>query len=314
MPLEDRGAIIRVNHGKDNPYFPMYRYLAQDKTISFDLRGMMSYLLSQPDGWQVNTKDLIKASPAGRDKVYSLLKEGERHGYMSRRRERVAGGFFQWITDAYEAPFLNPYRDQDEEGNRKSDSKTPTTSGKSGSGSTGSGSTGSGSTGSGSTGSGKAAHIEYTDQDYTDLDYTEGEETEGEDTEGQIDDDGGSSPLSHWWREGVNSSLQNTGSRSLRETMRSYAAEIAEMGSAPDWDGRDQTIAELNDEDLILLVEWLHHVSINYERLVMDGKLDNPVGFILSNLAKHRRPGLTTRQRKELQQHISHYAALEAMP
>ena len=130
-----------------------------------------------------------------------------------------------------------------------------------------------------------------------------------------VDDDGGSFPLTHWWKDGVNhASLQNLGSRSLRETMRNYANEIATLNNVLAWDGQHEAIAALNDEDLILLVEWQHYLGIHYDRLVVDEKLTNPVGFILSNLAKHRRPGITTKQRNDLQKDITHYAQQEAMP
>lgn len=96
--------------------------------------------------------------------------------------------------------------------------------------------------------------------------------------------------------------------------MRNFAAESAELSFGGDWDGRDATIASMDVNALNLLVEWLDHMERHYQRLVMDEKLDNPIGFMLSQLAKGKRPGLTTKQRQDLHRRIAHYAELEAMP
>ncbi len=273
MPPEDTGDIVRINHNQDK-WFQLSRALAQDRTISYALRGLLAYLISKPNGWQVNTSDLIKASPAGRDKTYSLLKEGENRGYMSRRRERKEGGHFQWVTNVYESPALNPYLNQDED--------DPTTSGFSVSGESRSGESRSGESRSGESRSGKAGHIEYTDLDYTDLEETEEEETEGEETEGQNDDDDGFvSTLPLMDAGGVQGGVTVA-------AMRTFAAESAANLLGDTWDGQERAIQRMGDEQLIALVEWLDYYDEHYERL--SKKLDNPVGYILSRVKQGIRP------------------------
>ena len=46
-----------------------------NKELSWGARGMLAYLLTKPDDWQVNTTELIKSSPAGKAKVQTLINE-----------------------------------------------------------------------------------------------------------------------------------------------------------------------------------------------------------------------------------------------
>lgn len=65
--------IIRVAHNKENPYFMMNRYAAQDSSLSWEARGVLAYLLSKPDDWRVMVTDLQQN--CGRDKVRRVLNE-----------------------------------------------------------------------------------------------------------------------------------------------------------------------------------------------------------------------------------------------
>ncbi len=83
----------------------------QDERLSWGARGILAYLLSKPDDWQVRTLDLIASSPAGRDAVLHILRELEVGGYLHRLRVRSEGGRFEWRTEIFESPSLNPYVD-----------------------------------------------------------------------------------------------------------------------------------------------------------------------------------------------------------
>ncbi|MEN8220831.1 MAG: helix-turn-helix domain-containing protein [Pseudomonadota bacterium] len=61
----------------------------EDITLSWRARGLLSYLLSRPDNWDIIINNLIKQSPDGRTTIRSSLKELEASGYL--RRERVNG-------------------------------------------------------------------------------------------------------------------------------------------------------------------------------------------------------------------------------
>jgi len=87
--------IRRATHGKQNPYFLFSRDTAQDRTLSFEARGMLAYLLSKPDDWAADVRDLQQE--CGRDKVYKVLRELVEHGYITDRvRTRSKEGTWQY--------------------------------------------------------------------------------------------------------------------------------------------------------------------------------------------------------------------------
>ena len=82
-PLPAGTLIIRSPRNAEHPYFSSARAAAQDENISYEAGGLLWYLLSKPDDWEVRIPDLQK-NGAGRDKVYSMLKELKENGYITR--------------------------------------------------------------------------------------------------------------------------------------------------------------------------------------------------------------------------------------
>jgi len=67
---------------------------AQDKSLSFEARGLLALLLSLPDDWSVNKAWLIEQSEAGRDKVQRLINELCDSGYMTKTQPKNQQGKF----------------------------------------------------------------------------------------------------------------------------------------------------------------------------------------------------------------------------
>lgn len=80
----------------------------QNDRLSWGARGLLAYLLSRPNDWIVRNGDLLKRSPGGREKTRVLVKELEKAGYLRRYRRQGEGGRFEWVTEIYESPSLNP--------------------------------------------------------------------------------------------------------------------------------------------------------------------------------------------------------------
>jgi hypothetical protein len=74
----------RAKHGTDNPYCPIARATLQDKKLSWAARGVLGYLLSKPDDWEVAVPDLLKNGDLGRDGIRAVLKELSAAGYLRR--------------------------------------------------------------------------------------------------------------------------------------------------------------------------------------------------------------------------------------
>ena len=99
-------TIIRVR--KDARYFTASNEPFNDRRLSWEARGLMGYLLSKPDSWEVNMIDLSKNGPAGEHKLRRMLAELRSAGYMNRVRITLEKGKFDWLTEVYESPSQNP--------------------------------------------------------------------------------------------------------------------------------------------------------------------------------------------------------------
>jgi hypothetical protein len=89
----ERGGIIeivkpRIAAFEDTPL--------RDPRLSWKAKGIASYLLSKPPGWQIWTGDLIRRSTDGRDAVLAGLRELEVFGYLKRQRANDDSGRIQW--------------------------------------------------------------------------------------------------------------------------------------------------------------------------------------------------------------------------
>jgi hypothetical protein len=97
--------IIRARHDKDDPYFQLRRATAQDAYLSWAARGVITYLFSKPDNWEVRVDDLVGQGNLGRDAIYKILTELQRSGYIHRHKERrLDGTIGRWVIDVYETP------------------------------------------------------------------------------------------------------------------------------------------------------------------------------------------------------------------
>lgn len=97
--------VVRVEKNADHPYTMISKVVTEDETLSWEARGMLTYLLGKPDGWVVRMTDLQGASPAGRDKTRRILQELEEHKYVRRQKLRdEATGTYYWQSTIYEEP------------------------------------------------------------------------------------------------------------------------------------------------------------------------------------------------------------------
>ncbi len=98
-----RITVIRAPHDADRPYFLHSRDTAQDRELTWEARGVVSYLLSKPPDWEVNPKDLQQL--CGRDKVYKILNELIEHSYMLRYMEaNKRGQYTKVVYELHERP------------------------------------------------------------------------------------------------------------------------------------------------------------------------------------------------------------------
>ena len=98
-------TIFRTVKNKDNPYVMIDRRPIDNPKLSFKAKGILTYLLSRPDGWEVNLIDLANRSTEGLSAIKSGVKELKEAGHLKHAGTRNEGGQFGTVIwEVYEAP------------------------------------------------------------------------------------------------------------------------------------------------------------------------------------------------------------------
>lgn len=86
-------------------YLRMSNDIVNDPGISLKAKGILAYLLSKPDHWDVCIEDIIRRSTDGRDSVRAGLNELIKAGYVKRtRRIDLQGRIVKWALIVIENP------------------------------------------------------------------------------------------------------------------------------------------------------------------------------------------------------------------
>jgi hypothetical protein len=88
--------IVRSPRPRTN-FTIIHNGLVRDHRLSWKARGLLVYLLSQPDHWRTTIAHLASISPEGIHAVRTGLKELETLGYLERIRKQ--NGLGQWSTE-----------------------------------------------------------------------------------------------------------------------------------------------------------------------------------------------------------------------
>jgi len=97
--------IIRVKKDKDNPYVMINKDVINDDSLSWKAKGILIYLLSKHDDWQVYQIDIANHSKDGIDSIRSGIQELISQGYIIRTQERQKKGqFSQYVYQVREKP------------------------------------------------------------------------------------------------------------------------------------------------------------------------------------------------------------------
>jgi len=80
-------------HG-ERGYTKLRNEFLQDDRISDEARGLVARLLSYPEYWEVTVNAIVQSGRAGRDKVYRMLKEAEKYGYIKPDQPHDQAGKF----------------------------------------------------------------------------------------------------------------------------------------------------------------------------------------------------------------------------
>ncbi len=85
-------SILRIQ--KQRNYVVMDKGFLENKTLSWKAKGLLAYLLSLPDDWHINVKNLSDCASDGRDAVQAALRELNQARFVVREIPRKEGGQF----------------------------------------------------------------------------------------------------------------------------------------------------------------------------------------------------------------------------
>lgn len=97
--------IMRTEKNKN--YTVMGNYHLRDKELSLKAKGLLSIMLSLPDGWNFSISGLSTLSSDGESAVRATLKELESNGYLKRNKVRCNGKITDWEYIVYEQKTAN---------------------------------------------------------------------------------------------------------------------------------------------------------------------------------------------------------------
>jgi len=89
--------IIRVKKDKDNPYVMINKTILNNRKISAKAKGVFFYMMSLPDDWNMNVKELAEHFSEGRDVIYRTIRELEENGYIKKIQRRSKTGNFNQV-------------------------------------------------------------------------------------------------------------------------------------------------------------------------------------------------------------------------
>ena len=101
-------SIVRA--ARKAQFYNLPTTIVDDDRLSWEARGLLVYLLSKPDKWTVQVRDLINRTKnaigksAGKDKVYSIINELRAAGYIYREFKREGGSFVGVDYEVSETP------------------------------------------------------------------------------------------------------------------------------------------------------------------------------------------------------------------
>lgn len=109
-PKRKPARIIRAPR-KTHPYFMFARKTAQDKSLTWEALGVLTYLLSKPDHWETKISDLQQRKGCGRDKARGIMKQLQDAGYLVKVPRQTDGGLLAgWDWHVYELPVATVLR------------------------------------------------------------------------------------------------------------------------------------------------------------------------------------------------------------
>ena len=103
-------TILRVEKNPNNPFVMMDKRPLENPKMSLKAKGLLAYLLSRPDNWEINMHHLVKQSKDGESATRAAVKELQTLGHIEAVEIRDKGKFNKVIYIVKELP--SPYSEK----------------------------------------------------------------------------------------------------------------------------------------------------------------------------------------------------------
>lgn len=97
--------VRRTDTEKQN-FTPISNGVLQNTEISFEARGLLSYMLSLPKDWIISKEQIMKSNNVGLDRFRRMWKELETAGYIKSKRLKNDKGEFYWSYNISDKPIV----------------------------------------------------------------------------------------------------------------------------------------------------------------------------------------------------------------
>jgi hypothetical protein len=108
---EEEPLLVNINRlPKEGayPFVQVDKEMLNNKDLSWEAKGLLTYMLGMPEDWQFYQNELRRHGSAGRDKFRRMLRELEIFGYLTRFKWQDDKGQWRWSWEVFESPLLNP--------------------------------------------------------------------------------------------------------------------------------------------------------------------------------------------------------------
>ena len=113
-------SLYQFKHNKKVNYTVVDNAFINDGKLTWKSKGILLYLFSRPENWQVYVADLINKAADGEKALRSGLQELETFGYLARFIQRDEKGRFEkTVYEVYENPIDNPVYQNGKMDNKK---------------------------------------------------------------------------------------------------------------------------------------------------------------------------------------------------
>lgn len=100
--LQKTGRIYKADYRKSFVVIP--NSTIQDENLSFRARGVLSYILSLPDTWQVYKSEIVNHAPEGKHAITTAFNELMQERYVFMRENRDQGKFAGYSYYVFATP------------------------------------------------------------------------------------------------------------------------------------------------------------------------------------------------------------------